>query len=231
MKRRILIPAALALALMLTAGTAARAQTPSGSEQTLLGTVQTALAAKDWATAESAAKKLVALDPRWDYLGLLGDAQYGAAEYADAVESYNRALAAAPPAPNTPAVGGTLRPMLLHLGNSYLKLRRNDDAIAAYNREAAIDPNPGLAYFNVCAVMYNIGRTDGVPVCDKAIAADPTRADAYFVKASLLVAAAPVAGGKVTPLPGTIETLNKYLELAPNGPHAADVRAMLDLLK
>lgn len=223
--------AAVALALVLTAGTAGYAQTPN-AERAQLAAVQTALAAKDWANAESGAKKLVALAPRWDYLGLLGDAQYGAAEYGDAVESYNRALAAAPAAQNSPAVSATVRPMLLRLGNSYLKLRRDDDAIAAYNREAALDPNPGLAYFNVCAVLYNLGRTDGaLPACDKAIAADPTRADAYFVKGSLLVAAAPVAGGKVMPLPGTIEALNKYLELAPNGSHASDVRAMLDLLK
>jgi len=65
MKRSILIPAALALALQIAAGSAIRAQTPNGNEQTLLGAVQTALAAKDWASAESGAKKLVAMAPRW----------------------------------------------------------------------------------------------------------------------------------------------------------------------
>ena len=30
--------------------------------------------------------------------------------------------------------------------------------------------------------------------------------------------------------PETQEALEKYLELAPDGPHAADVKAMLDML-
>ncbi len=38
-----------------------------------------------------------------------------------------------------------------------------------------------------------------------------------------------IAHGKVTITEETRKALQKYLELAPDGPHAADVKAMLDM--
>jgi hypothetical protein len=38
------------------------------------------------------------------------------------------------------------------------------------------------------------------------------------------------AQGKVQGSPETKEALEKYLALAPDGPHAADTKAMLDML-
>jgi tetratricopeptide (TPR) repeat protein len=104
--------------------------------------------------------------------------------------------------------------------------------MAAYEKSAPLSPNPAIAYFNLCAVHYNTGDTTGtLDACDKAIAADPNKADAYFIKGSVLVGEAAFANGKYTAPPGTLEALNKYLALAPNGAHAADVRQMIDLLK
>jgi tetratricopeptide (TPR) repeat protein len=122
--------------------------------------------------------------------------------------------------------------MLTNQGNAYLKLKQNDKAIAAYNKAASMDPNPGTAYFNICATQYNSGNTEGaLAACDKAIAADPTRADAYFIKGSLMVGESKLdKDGKLQATPGTSEALNKYLELAPDGPHANDVKAMLQAI-
>jgi len=65
--------------------------------------------------------------------------------------------------------------------------------------------------------------------CDKAIAADPKKADAYFIKGSTLFGSGKLdAQGKYIVPPGTLETLKKYLELAPDGAHAGDVKAMLE---
>lgn len=93
--------------------------------------------------------------------------------------------------------------------------------------------NPATSSFNACATLYNSGRMEeAIVACDRAIARDPNKADAYFVKGSALF-----GNGKVGPNgafevpPGTVEALNKYLELAPNGGHAPDVHAMLDSLK
>jgi tetratricopeptide (TPR) repeat protein len=95
-----------------------------------------------------------------------------------------------------------------------------------------MDPNPGTAYFNLCATQYNSGNTEGaLAACDKAIAADPNRADAYFIKGSLMIAQGKMEkDGKYSAPPGTSEALNKYLELEPNGPHANDVKQMLQFI-
>jgi len=210
----------------------ALAQT-ADDEQTLLKRTQAAIVAKNWNDAEAAAKMLVARSTRWDYLKLLGDAQLGSAEYQEAVDTYGRAWSAAqaPTASPTPTKP-VLSALLTQMGNAYLHLKRTEQAIAAYTKAAPLATNPGLAYFNLCAVLYNIGRTDGaLAACNTSIAADPGRADAYFIKGSLLVAQSTVKDGKPIAPPGTAEVLQKYLDLAPNGAHAKDVREMLDYLK
>jgi len=111
-------------------------------------------------------------------------------------------------------------------------VRNNRAAISLFSKAAALDPKPAVAYFNLCATQYNIGEVAGALVaCDKAIAADPRKADAYFIKGSLLVAESKQVGGKTVAPAGTKEALQKYLELQPNGAHARDVEAMLEYLK
>jgi hypothetical protein len=93
--------------------------------------------------------------------------------------------------------------------------------------------SPAISAFNSCAMLYNAGKTDeAMAACDQAIALDPGKADAYFIKASVLFGNAKVGSdGKYAVPPGTVEVLNRYLELAPDGGHAPDVHAMLDALK
>ena len=46
-----------------------------------------------------------------------------------------------------------------------------------------MDPNPGTAYFNLCATLYNQGDMQGaISAFDRAITADPLKTDAYFIK-------------------------------------------------
>jgi tetratricopeptide (TPR) repeat protein len=120
--------------------------------------------------------------------------------------------------------------MLTNQGNAYLKLKKNDQAVRAYAKAAALDPDPGAAYFNLCATFYNQGNMqNAISSCDKSIAADPTRADAYFIKGSSLYGLGSLdKQNKYVLPPGTIEALKKYLELSPTGGHAADVKAMLE---
>ena len=120
------------------------------------------------------------------------------------------------------------------IGNADLKLKKNDAAIAAFSKAAALGVNPAVSYFNLCVTMYNIGQPAAktVAACDKAIAADPKRADAYFVKGSSLYGEGRLdKKNKLTVPPGTVEALKQYLVLAPDGPHAQDVNSMLDGLK
>jgi tetratricopeptide (TPR) repeat protein len=209
------------------------------NENTLIAQLNPALQAKDWATAEPILTKLIAMNPnRWDYQQALGNAQLGEGKFDEAVATYEKAIPIAENASKTdskadPAkVKAGVSQMLTSEGNAYLKLKKNDKAIDAYTKAASMDPNPGTAYFNICATQYNSGNTQGaLAACDKAIAADPTKADAYFIKGSLMVGDSKLdKDGKLQAPAGTSEALNKYLELAPDGPHANDVKAMLQAI-
>jgi len=202
-----------------------------------------ALSTKDWPAAIAALKAIVAADPsRWDFYDALGNVQMTAEDYDGAAQSFGKGVEAAQQyIEHGPADGSRilqsdrdraktgLAQMMVNQGNAYLKQKKNDEAIDAYTKAAALAPDPGTAYFNLCVVHYNTAKVDGaIAACDKAIAASPNRPDAYFIKGALLVAASKTdKNGKVTAPPGTAETLRKYLELAPQGAHAADVRKML----
>lgn len=208
-------------------------------ENALIAQLNPALQAKDWATAEPILTKLIAMNPnRWDYQQALGNAQFSEGKFDEAVATFEKAIPIAenatktdPKADPAKAKAGVAQ-MLTNEGNAYLKLKKNDKAIEAYTKAASMDPNPSTAYFNICATLYNTGNTEGaLAACDKSIAADPNRADAYFIKGSLLMGSSTMdKAGKLQATPGTSEALNKYLELAPDGPHANDVKAMLQAI-
>jgi tetratricopeptide (TPR) repeat protein len=199
------------------------------NEKSLMAKAQAALDARQWPDAEAALKQVVSSEPRFEYFEALGSAQGNQGHYEDSIASYQRAIDLA----QKNAVPGVQARIYTAMGNANLKLKRNDAAISAYNQAAVLDPNPGVAYFNICAVLYNIGETvKTLAACDKAIAADPKKADAYFIKGSVMVGQGAVGkNGKMAVPPGTVETLKQYLALAPDGGHASDVKQMLDFLK
>jgi tetratricopeptide (TPR) repeat protein len=199
-----------------------------------------AIAVKNWQAAIAPLQQAIAADPgNWQYYSGLGDAYLNLGQYDTAVQTYGKGVELAEAAiiklPNDSTIAAVKAgeaKMLTGQGNAYLKLKKNPLAIAAYTKAAALDPNPAVAYFNLCATQYNTGNVDGaMDACDKAITADPKKADAYFIKGSLLIAASKTdANNKVVAPPGTAEALHKYLELAPNGPHADDVKQMLEYI-
>lgn len=212
----------------------------------LIEQYQKAVAEKNWAAAEPIIKQMIEADPnRWEFYQALGNAQISQQEYADAAASFQKAIDMAqgvvsgsiPKDPKNPSTDpvkakSALGPMLTSQGNALLKMGKPAEGIAAFTKAAELDPNPGTAYFNLCATQYNTGNIDGaLAACDKAIAADPQKADAYFIKGSLLFGTSVAdKDGKVKAPAGTDETLKKYLELAPEGPHAADVKQMLEFI-
>jgi tetratricopeptide (TPR) repeat protein len=228
----LLVLASFAFAAAASAQNRVAAPLPAAqgaNEKSLVAKAQTALDAKQWPDAEAALKQLVSSEPRWEYLEALGNAQGNQGHSEDSIASYQRAIDLV----QKNAIPGVLPRIYTAIGNANLKLKRNDAAISAYNQAAALDANPAVAYFNICAVLYNMGETvKTLAACDKAIAADPKKADAYFIKGSVMVGQGAVdKKGKMTVPPGTVETLKQYLVLAPDGGHARDVKEMLDLLK
>jgi tetratricopeptide (TPR) repeat protein len=239
MRRRLSAVVLLAgLALAATAQICAGAPLPaaqSADQSALVAKAQAALDAKQWPDAEAALKQLLSSEPRWEYAEALGAAQMNQGHYADSLDSYQRAIdLAQKDLAGKNAGPAAVAQIYTAIGNANLKLKKNDAAIAAYNKAAALSPNPAVAYFNLCATMYNMGQPAAktVAYCDKAIAADPKKADAYFVKGSSLYGEGAVdKSNKFVVPPGAVEALKQYLVLAPDGPHAQDVKQMLDALK
>jgi tetratricopeptide (TPR) repeat protein len=198
-------------------------------------------------TAEALLRELLALDPtQWQYYAALGDVQRRRKKFDDAVESYEKGIHAAKANtavdPRNPSTDPTnkragVAKMFFGQGRAYLSLQKNKEALTAFMKSAALDPNPAAAYFNLCAGQINsplnsifvrLDAEGSLVVCDKAIAADPRKADAYFIKGSLLIAGSQTdKDGKLQAPPGTVEALKKYLALAPEGAHVADVKQML----
>jgi tetratricopeptide (TPR) repeat protein len=215
----------------------------------LITATNAAAQARDWPKTKDLAKKLIAANagliaadpnnPNFpgsepEYYKLLGDAHLNLGEYEDAIAAYEKCVGLARTlrdgGKDFPGLKKTLGIALTSEGNAWLKLKKDKEAIACYERAAAFDPHPATAWFNICATEYNTGNMDGaVAAADKCIALDPAKADAYFIKGSCLFGNAAVdANGKMMVSAETIATLQKYLELAPNGAHAGDVRQMLD---
>ncbi|MGD0586749.1 MAG: hypothetical protein ABSA86_13430 [Oryzomonas sp.] len=239
MRRAIPILAATLLPLLFALPIAAQAFQSAGAQNpdALTAAYNQAMQARDWPHAVAEAQQLVSLNATSAHLRLLANAQLYSGSADAALATYDQTLAAAEkekPADGQPMNDwkDSLSQIYIGKGNSLLKLKRTSEAIAAYNQSAELASNAGLAYFNLCAVLYNIGNTqESAAACRKCVQADPTRANAWFVLGSDLFADLPVtAQGKVQASPETREALEKYLALAPDGPHAADVKAMLAMI-
>jgi tetratricopeptide (TPR) repeat protein len=201
-----------------------------------------ALLNENWRDAVAPLQQLTGMDPdNWEYFSGLGDAQYHLGQYQEAIGSYEIALLlAGDPGTVNPSDGWMdatkkktrIGHLLNNEGNVYSELHKTKEALAAYNKSAAIDPEPKLAYFNLCVTRYNLKKVEGaVTACDKAIAVDPGKAEIYYFKGSLLLYEnQPETKEKVNVPAGAADALKKYLELAPEGEHATEVRQMLEYL-
>lgn len=152
--------------------------------------------------------------------------------YDDAIEAYkkgaelNAASKKPVPADQAAAWNGA--------GNVYAKEGKPTDAASAFENAVKAQPtNAGMFYGNEAAVLFNAQQTDAAAAAaDKAIAADPTRPDPYFIKGQALIAKSSFDAKtqKIVPPPGCVEAYQKYLQLAPNGQHAQAVQEVLTSL-
>lgn len=150
--------------------------------------------------------------------------KYGAAE-----TSYQKALtlnaAAAKPSPDIAAAANN------QLGQALGKSGKVKEAAAAYDAAAKADPTKAATYyFNEAATLFNASAMDeAAAAADKATTADPTKADAYYIKGQALIQKATVdpKTNKITAPPDCLAAYQKYLEVAPTGPHAEEIKGIL----
>lgn len=152
------------------------------------------------------------------------------AKYSDSATSYQKAidLEKALTKPNA----DILYSSYLNLGQASARSGKIDDAAVAYENAAKAKPeSAGSAYYNEAATYFNSQKMDlAAAAADKAIAADPKRAEAFYIKASALIPKAsvdPKTNKYVLPA-GCLEAYQSYLELAPDGQHAVEVKQLLD---
>jgi tetratricopeptide (TPR) repeat protein len=191
----------------------------------------TALQAKQFDQAVASLTKASEIDPKqtavWSYLAEanvgLAKTKSGAehdAALAKGLEAYQKAL--------------ELKPDDAAAHNNYAlalaQAKKIPESQAELNKAAQLDPTKAGQYFyNLGAVLVNTGQAE--PACDafkKALDTDPNYAEAQYQWGNCLFAKAQVsADGKVSPVPGTAEAFQKYLELAPTGPNAESAKGML----
>jgi tetratricopeptide (TPR) repeat protein len=160
----------------------------------------------------------------------LGNAQMGLKKWDDATASFKKALelSAASKKPNPDLVGGAHAAM----GEILARTSKPTEAAAEVD-EAAKDnpPKAGTYYYNETVIFFQVQNADAqAAAADKAIAADPTKPLLYYLKGQALASKITVdskTGAYILP-PGCAEAYNKYLELAPTGQYAAEVKGLLE---
>ncbi|HLZ00451.1 MAG TPA: tetratricopeptide repeat protein [Candidatus Angelobacter sp.] len=208
---------------------------------------QSARQAQNWKEAEDALKQLLAAVPgtsRWEFYQALGETQSKAGDFQDATQTFEKGIQVAqqfvsgslPPDPKAPSSDPAkaktgIGQMLTSEGNAWFNLKNPDKAAELYGKAAELSPAPAVAYYNLCAIQFNNNNlTAAVAACEKSIAADPSMANPWFIKGSVLYKGGKTDNGKYVTPQGTAEALNKYLELAPNGEHAAEAKTMLQIM-
>jgi len=199
--------------------------------QSAAGAADPAERAKHYDAAVASLTKASELDPKqvavW---AQLADAHVNAAttktgaefdaEMAKGIEGYNKALEL------NPSDAATHNNFALALG----KAKKFPEMQAELQKAAELDPpKAGQYYYNLGAMLVNAGQAEPAgQAFKKAIELDPNHADSYYQLGVYLIGKASFAAdGKVTPVAGTVEAFQKYLQLAPTGQFADSAKGML----
>ncbi len=162
----------------------------------------------------------------WAQLGL---AKSGLKKYDEAEAAFKKALEvdAASKKPN-PAIQGMAN---AGLGEIYARTGKVPEANAAFDAAAKANPTQAAFYLrNEAVIFFQSGNADAqVAAADEAIKNDPNDALIYYLKGQGLIQKATFDDKThMIVLPaGCAEAYQKYLELAPQGPYAAEVQGIL----
>lgn len=190
-------------------------------------------AAKNFADAAALMQKDVTAKPDEPLLWVeLGEAQLGMKQYGDAETSLQKGIeleaAAKKPNPEVEGAAGNA------LGEAYGSDNKIPEAQAAYDAAGKANPaGASMYYSNEAIVMDRNNQLDAtVAAAEKAIAADPTKPIPYYLKGKALINKATIdpKTQKIIAPDGCAEAYQKYLELAPTGPFAADSKQVLSEL-
>ena len=167
----------------------------------------------------------------WAYLGL---GQAGQKKYDEAEASYKKSIELA-------SAAKTPKPEILGMANSglgeiYARQGKVPEANASYAEAAKADPTKAAFYLrNEAVIFFQANNAQAqIAAAQEALKADPNQPVLYYIIGQGLVQSATMAPDPSNPKvqrivlpPGCAEAYQKYLELAPNGPYAADAAGIL----
>jgi len=159
----------------------------------------------------------------------LARAEIGLKKYDDAETSYKKALEleAAAKKPKTEVIGVANA----GLGEIYARQGKVPEANAAFDAAAKADPTRAALHLRNQAIIFFQERNGAAQIdaADKAIVADPNQPILYYIKGQGLIqnSTFDAKTQKIVPPPGCLEAYQKYLELAPNGMYAAEVKGII----
>jgi tetratricopeptide (TPR) repeat protein len=157
----------------------------------------------------------------------LGQAQAGLKKYDEATATYKKVLdlESTSKKPN-PAIQGLANS---GLGEIYARTGKVQEAEDAYDAAGKINPTQAGFYLkNEAVIFFQTNQGDAqVAAADKAIAIAPDQALLYYLKGNGLVQKTTMVNNKLVAPPGCMEAYQKYLQLAPDGPYAAEVKGIL----
>jgi tetratricopeptide (TPR) repeat protein len=160
-------------------------------------------------------------------LGNLGLAYELSGNHAQAADAFSKASALKPTDPG----------LLMGAATNLAYAGKIPDASADCDKVATISSQTGgTCWRNIGVVLYNQNQmTQAIDPLQKATQADPSNADTWYLLGEALMNAmqSKMVNGKLTAIvqPGTAEAFQKYLSLAPTGPHAADCQQALQVLQ
>jgi hypothetical protein len=162
----------------------------------------------------------------WAYLGL---GQAGLKKYDEAEASYKKSIELA-------SAAKTPKPEILGMANSglgeiYARSGKVPEANAAYAEAAKADPAKAAFYLrNEAVIFFQANNAQAqIAAAQEALKSDPNQPVLYYIIGQGLVQNATVdpKTNKILLPPGCAEAYQKYLELAPTGPYAADAQGIL----
>jgi tetratricopeptide (TPR) repeat protein len=159
----------------------------------------------------------------------LGQAQAGLKKYDDAITTYKKVLdlEAASKKPN-PQVQGLANS---GLGEIYARTGKVPEAAASYDAAAKVNPTQAGFYLkNEAVIFFQMNNADAqVAAADEAIKIDPSQGLLYYLKGQGLIGKATIDAKtqRIVLPPDCTEAYQKYLELAPTGPYAGEVKGIL----
>ena len=171
----------------------------------------------------------------WAYLGS-GETGLANVDPANSKDKYEQAEAAykkvielsqAAKAPKPEIVG------MAHagLGEIYARQGKVPEANAEYAEAAKADPTKASMYLrNEAVIFFQSNNAQAqIAAAQEALKADPNQPVLYYIIGQGLVQSATVdpKTNKIILPPGCAEAYQKYLELAPTGPYAADAQGIL----